>query len=106
MDASEVNGDNSQFAEMIDGGARAADGAEESKVQGKKKREKNIIDFRESVIFYEDSEGDFNVISEDEDLADANTYALQHKAKALKTTIVPKQFYEDIRAEQANNDLN
>ena len=71
MDAE--NGDNSQFQEMIDGGAA---GPEESKGPGKKKREKNIIDFSESVIFFEDSEGDFNVISEDEDLSDANTYAL------------------------------
>jgi hypothetical protein len=45
--------------------------------RGKKpKREKNTIDFQECVCFYEDSEGDLNVISEDEDLADATTYVL------------------------------
>lgn len=45
--------------------------------RGKKpKREKNTIDFQEYVCFYEDSEGDLNVISEDEDLADATTYVL------------------------------
>ena len=52
---------------------------EESKVMGrgkKPKREKNTIDFQECVCFYEDSEGDLNVISEDEDLADATTYVL------------------------------
>ena len=75
--------------------------------RGKKpKREKNTIDFQESICFYEDSEGDFNVISEDEDLADATTYILQHKSKALKCTIVPKQFYEDLRNEQMGSDLN
>ena len=65
-----------------------------------------MIDFAESVCFYEDSEGDFNCISEDEDLADATQYVLQHNAKALKCTIVPKQFYEDLRHEQMQSDLN
>ena len=58
------------------------------------------------MIFYEDSEGDLNVISEDEDLQDATTYVLQHKAKALKCSIVPKTFYEDLRNEQMQSDLN
>lgn len=50
---------------------------EESKAGGRRtKREKNTIDFQSSVVFFEDSEGDFNVISEDEDLADATTYVL------------------------------
>ena len=39
-------------------------------------------------------------MSEDEDLADAQTYFLQHNAKALRCSIVPKTFYEDMRAEQ------
>ena len=40
------------------------------------------------------------MLSEDEDLVDAATYALQHNQKALKCTIVPKRFYEDMREEQ------
>ena len=110
MDDSEINGDNTQFASMIDQSIsqRQNDG-DESKAMGrgkKLKREKNTIDFQECVVFYEDSEGDLNVISEDEDLADATTYVLQHKAKALKCTIVPKKFYEDLRNEQMSSELN
>ena len=83
LDDSEINGDNSEFAKLLDSNAsHRVDGAgEESKLGrgGRKpKREKNTIDFQNSVCFYEDSEGDFNVISEDEDLADATTYVLQH----------------------------
>ncbi len=110
LDDSELNGDNSQFAQLIDQSiAQRQNEGEESKVMGrgkKPKKEKNTIDFQESICFYEDSEGDFNVISEDEDLADATTYILQHKSKALKCTIVPKQFYEDLRNEQMGSDLN
>jgi len=40
----------------------------------KAKREKNIIDFNKCVCFYEDSENDMNVVSEDEDLKDAGIY--------------------------------
>ena len=58
------------------------------------------------MCFYEDSEGDFNVLSEDEDLQDANTYMLQHNAKAIKLSIVSKQYFEDIRNEQTQSDLN
>lgn len=71
LDDSELNGDNSKFSEMIDQSiSQRREEAEESKIgKGKKpKREKNTVDFADSVIFYEDSEGDLNVISEDEDL--------------------------------------
>lgn len=34
-----------------------------------------MIDWNEVHLFYEDSEGDLNVISEDEDLQDAFTYS-------------------------------
>ena len=81
-----MQGDSS-FAGMVAG--QGAD-LEESKVSKRGKREKNTIDFAGSVVFFEDSEGDFNVLSEDEDLADATTYCLQHMNKALKCSIVPK----------------
>ena len=74
--------------------------------RGKKKGDKNTIDFQNSVCFYEDSEGDFNVISEDEDLIDASTYVTQKSQKALTCTIVGKKFYEDMRSEQTLSDLN
>ena len=107
LDESEANGDNSEFAKLIDNNINQRVGDEESKRGGRKqKREKNTIDFQSSVCFYEDSEGDFNVISEDEDLADASTYVLQHNSKALKCTIITKKFYEDLRTEQMSSDLN
>lgn len=105
LDESEIRGDNSEFASMIDRSIRNRN--EESKAGGRKpKREKNTVDFQNSVCFFEDSEGDFNVLSEDEDLADATTYVLQHNYKALKCNIVPKQFFEDLRQEQTASDLN
>ena len=108
LDDSELNGDNSEFAKLIDDSINQRNNeAEESKAGGRRgKRDKKTIDFSNSRVFYEDSEGDFNVISEDEDLADATTYILQHNQKALKCTIVPKQFYEDLRHEQMRSDLN
>ena len=47
----------------------------------------------------EDSEGDLNVISEDEDLQDAHTYALQ-KAENLKCSILDRAMFHKIREEQ------
>lgn len=69
MNESDINGDNSEFAGMIDQSiASRAD--EENKAGGRRgqKKQKTMIDFHQSVCFYEDSEGDLNVISEDEDL--------------------------------------
>ena len=108
LDDSELNGDNTEFAKLLDSNMSQRE-AEESKLgRGgrKQERKKNTIDFQNSVCFYEDSEGDLLVISEDEDLADATTYVLQHNQKALKCTIVAKRFYEDLRGEQMQSDLN
>ena len=76
INESEITGDNHQFKQMINDSMVPPE--EESKIEkGKRgKREKNTVDFAESVVFYEDSEGDLNVISEDEDLQDATTYVL------------------------------
>lgn len=105
LDDSELHGDNTEFAKLLDSNISYRE--EESKVGGRKgKREKNTIDFSENVCFFEDSEGDFNVVSEDEDLQDASTYVLQHAQKCLKLSIVPKVFYEDLRSEQTTSDLN
>ena len=64
-----------------------------------KKKEKTLIDFEQHVIFYEDSEGDLNVISEDEDLVDASRYATQKKKKKLKCSVIEKDFFEQVRRE-------
>ena len=59
------------------------------------------------MAFYEDSEGDFNVLSEDEDLADASAYMEERKKEALKCSIVSKQFFNDVlRHEQLQSELN
>ena len=78
LDESDARGDNTEFAKMIDNSISQRGAEEEGKKVRKQKREKNIIDFQNSVCFYEDSEGDFNVISEDEDLQDASSYVVQH----------------------------
>ena len=90
-------GNNGELASMID--QSIASRAEESKAGRGSKKQKTIIDFSQSITFYEDSEGDLNVISEDEDLQDATTYVVQHQSKSLKCSIVPKTFYEDLRNE-------
>ena len=43
----------------------------------KNPRRQHLIDWSQVHCFYEDSEGDLNVISEDEDLSDARIYAAQ-----------------------------
>ena len=73
LDDSELNNDNTELSKLIDSNVNSR--AEESKNR-KTKKEKNTIDFATNVVFYEDSEGDLNVISEDEDLLDAETYTL------------------------------
>ena len=101
LDESDINGDNSGFASLINQQiAERATLVEEMKCNSGKKGQKNTVDFQNSVCFYEDSEGDFNVISEDEDLVDATTYALEHNQKSIKCSIVPKKFFEDLRYEQ------
>lgn len=40
----------------------------------KKNKRQHLIDWTQVTCFYEDSEGDMNVISEDDDLADAEKY--------------------------------
>lgn len=40
-------------------------------------KRKQLIDWQNVTLFYEDSEGDLNVISEEEDLNDAKKYAVE-----------------------------
>ena len=106
LDDSELQGDKSVLASQKLDANQAAEMEESKAGNSTTKRTKNTIDFKSSVCFYEDSEGDFNVLSEDEDLMDATTYVLQHNSKALKCSIVSKQFYEDLRDEQISSDHN
>ena len=70
------------------------------------RNEKHLIEWDKEILFYEDSEGDFNVISEDEDVSDAGTYITQRNKKALECTIVSRTMYDKMRNEQMTNDLN
>lgn len=68
-------------------------------------KHKQGIDWDNVYFVYEDSEGDLNVVDEDEDLSDAKLYADQ-KQKTLKCSIVPRDMYETIRKEQNESLLN
>lgn len=110
MDESDATGDTSELSKMIRAQQlrdSAGSPLEESAVGGKRrKRDKTVVDFADNVCFYEDSEGDLNVLSEDEDLSDATKYCVQHNDKTLKCSIVPRPFYEELRREQMLSDLN
>lgn len=67
---------------------------------------RQLIDWSTTCLFYEDSEGDLNVISEEEDLADAHTYALMKMPSLLKCSLVDKEFFNQIRDEQNQSLLN
>lgn len=72
----------------------------------KNQKRKHLIDWEQVHVFYEDSEGDLNVVSEEEDLSDAHTYALMKAPALLNLSIVSKDFYQQIRSEQESSMLN
>ena len=69
-------------------------------------KRKQLIDWQNVTLFYEDSEGDLNVISEEEDLNDAKKYALEKSQTYLNCNIVDKATFEIIRGEQDGSELN
>lgn len=70
------------------------------------KRRVQLIDWTEVTCFYEDSEGDFNVISEDEDIAAAEKYSRVKDMKAFKMTILPTSTYKQFKEDQRQNPMN
>ena len=60
----------------------------------RKKRRQQLIDWTQIACFYEDSEGDMNVISEDEDLVDAFQYFKSKQLKTLELSIIDKALYK------------
>ena len=60
-------------------------------------KRKQLIDWSKVNMFYEDSEGDLNVISEEEDLTDAHTYAKMKLPKPLKLSIIDLELFKVIR---------
>ena len=69
-------------------------------------KRKQLVDWRNVTLFYEDSEGDFNVISEEEDLLDAKKYVKEKSCKYLKCSIVDRDTFELMRGEQDRSELN
>ena len=72
-------------------------------LHGKKKQR---IDWHDLVLFYEDSEGDLNVISEDQDVKTAECYSKQKNLSYLKCSLVNREKFNLIRDEQENSQLN
>lgn len=62
-------------------------------------KRRQLIDWQNVTLFYEDSEGDFNVISEEEDIHDAKKYANEKSQTYLNCNIVDKTTFEMIRGE-------
>lgn len=60
----------------------------------KHQKRKQLIDWAQTTFFYEDSEGDFNVISEEEDLADAHTYSLMKAPQMLKCSVLDRDLFQ------------
>ena len=90
LDSSAASNDNSGVQEYFDNQVA-------SRISGSMRAgrpEKTLIQWDQEILFYEDSEGDFNVISEDEDVTDAGTYITQRNKKALECTIVKRTMYD------------
>ena len=87
--------DNEKYADLINQNILER----EAEKKQKKPKVQNIIDFKKEKVFYEDSEGDMNVISDDEDLINASRYVSQHRNKKLKCSIISSEFYEQVREE-------
>jgi hypothetical protein len=52
--------------------------------------EAHKIDFADNQFCYEDSDGDLNAISDDEDLKTAKTYAQMKQDRTFRTSLVNK----------------
>jgi len=95
FDHSAASGDNRPVQEFFDN--QVANRSSASMRAGRP--EKHVIQWDQEIMFYEDSEGDFNVISEDEDVTDAATYTTQRNKKALECTILKRTMYDQMRQE-------
>ena len=51
------------------------------------------IDWVNAVMFYEDSEGDLNVISDEQDIKVAQTYSFAKNLGYLKCSVVPRETF-------------
>lgn len=101
---SENSNDNSQVQEFFNNQIASRD--KQGSLRGTGDKERHKIEWDKEILFYEDSEGDFNVISEDEDIDDAHKYITQRSKKALECTIVKREMYDKMRHEQMGNNLN
>jgi hypothetical protein len=92
---------NSGFQSMLDNNLSMRD----KSIRDKAKRQPTI-NWTQVTCFYEDSEGDMNVISEDEDLNDAYKYYQTKRFKRLELSILDRTQYKTFRDEQDRNPLN
>jgi hypothetical protein len=69
-------------------------------------RKSRKLDWAKLTIFYEDSEGDLNVIKEVNDFKAAQTYIQAKNLHYLKCSIVDRDTYFKIRDEQDKSALN
>jgi hypothetical protein len=74
--------------------------------KNKVSKRKQLIDWANVTLFFEDSEGDLNVISEEEDLIDAAKYARAKLQHCLKCSIVDRETFALIRNEQDSSEFN
>ena len=89
----------SGFRDLIDQNLSMRDGRD-------KKKRQQLINWTKVTCFYEDSEGDLNVISEDEDLNDAHKYSASKGLSQLELSILDRNYYKQFRDEQDRNPLN
>lgn len=64
------------------------------------------INWENVTFFYEDSEGDLNVISEDCDITTARLYRDQKSRSYLKCSLLDRQTFLKVRSEQQKSKLN
>jgi hypothetical protein len=71
-----------------------------------KRKRQHLIEWPTVTCFYEDSEGDMNVVSEDEDLKDAYKYLQSKRLDHLELSILDRNLYKQFRDEQDRHPLN
>lgn len=59
----------------------------------KGKKRVPTVNWAEVTCFFEDSEGDFCVISEDDDLSDAQIFKQEKEHEHLECTLLPKELF-------------
>ena len=59
-----------------------------------------------AILFYEDSEGDLNVMSDEQDIKVAQSYSRAKNHAYLKCSLMPRETFHQIRDEQNSSEHN